>query len=195
MTTASSDPLALFAEWFDAARRSEPRDPEAMALASVDAQGQPNVRMVLLKGFDHRGFVFYTNRESIKGAEIAANPRAAMCLYWKSLNRQVRVGGTMAPVGDAESDAYFATRHRESQIGAWASRQSRELESRFALEKAVAAYLAKFGLGAIPRPPHWGGYRLAPERIEFWQERPFRMHDRTVYTRAGDAWSIAKLYP
>lgn len=190
-----SDPIALFSDWLAAAGQHEPNDPNAVALATSDADGQPNVRMVLLKGVDDGGFVFYTNLESQKGRELAANARAAMCFHWKSLRRQVRVQGRIEPVTDAEADAYFASRHRESQIGAWASKQSRPLESRFALEKAVATHAAKFGLGAVPRPAHWSGFRLLPARIEFWQERPFRLHDRLVYMRENHGWSTLKLYP
>lgn len=189
------DPIALFSDWLAAASAQEPNDPNAVALATSDADGQPNVRMVLLKGVDDGGFVFYTNLESQKGRELAANARAAMCFHWKSLRRQVRVQGLIEPVTGAEADAYFATRHRESQIGAWASKQSRPLESRFALEKAVAVYAAKFGLGAVPRPEHWSGFRLQPARIEFWQERPFRLHDRLVYLRESNGWTTLKLYP
>lgn len=189
------DPIALFNDWLAAASTQEPNDPNAVALATSDANGQPNVRMVLLKGVDDGGFVFYTNLESQKGRELAANARAALCFHWKSLRRQVRVQGRIEPVTGAEADAYFATRHRESQIGAWASKQSRPLESRFALEKAVAVYAAKFGLSPVPRPAHWSGFRLLPARIEFWQERPFRLHDRLVYLRESNGWTTLKLYP
>ncbi len=190
-----ADPLVLFAAWLAEAERAELNDPNAMALATADAQGQPNVRMVLLKGYDQHGFVFYTNMESAKGAELAANMRAALCFHWKSLRRSVRIQGKVIPVTDAEADAYFASRPRDSQIGAWASQQSRPLETRFALEKAVASYTLKFGVGAVPRPPYWSGYRVVPVRIEFWQDKPFRLHDRSVFSRATDGWQLEKLYP
>jgi pyridoxamine 5'-phosphate oxidase len=179
------------------AARSEPADPNAMALATVDAQGMPNVRMVLLKGFDARGFVFYTNVDSQKGRELAAGPKAALGFYWKSLQRQVRVRGPVEAVSDAEADAYFASRPRGAQIGAWASQQSRELESRFALEKAVAVYAAKYAIGSVPRPPYWSGLRIVPLVIEFWANRPFRLHDRVEFTRERpDApWVKRGLYP
>ncbi len=193
--TAADEPFQLFSAWLEEASASEPRDPTAMALATVDANGLPNVRMVLLKGLDARGFVFYTNLNSKKGQELAANPKAALVFHWKSLNRQVRVRGPVEPVSDAEADAYFATRPRGAQIGAWASRQSAPLESRFALEKAVALHTAKFGLGAIPRPEHWSGFRILPETIEFWADRPFRLHDRIVFQRTGETWTKTRLYP
>ncbi|MSP79740.1 MAG: pyridoxamine 5'-phosphate oxidase [Rhodospirillales bacterium] len=189
------DPIALFQSWFAEATRAEPSDANAVTLATVDAAGRPSARMVLLKDVDARGFVFYTNRESRKGLELLANPRAALCFFWKSLDRQVRVEGPVEPVADSEADGYFATRDRASQIGAWASSQSRPLESRFALERRIAEFTAKFHVGTVPRPPFWSGFRLVPEAIEFWQERPFRLHDRTVYHRAGSAWSARKLYP
>ncbi len=191
----AQDPFARFAAWFDDATGKEPRDPNAMALATADAAGRPSVRMVLLKGFDSQGFVFYTNLESQKGQELTANPQAALCFYWKSLQRQVRVEGTVRAVTADEADAYFASRSRDSQIGAWASAQSRVLTGRFELEKAIARYAAKYAIGRVPRPPHWSGFRLAPERIEFWQERPFRLHDRLVFVRDGAAWRTEKLYP
>ncbi|MCA9689838.1 MAG: pyridoxamine 5'-phosphate oxidase [Myxococcales bacterium] len=165
------------------------------ALATVDAQGLPDVRMVLLKGFDERGFVFYTNFESAKGVEILGSMKAAMCFHWKTLRRQVRVRGPVEKVSDAEADEYYASRPRGSRIGAWASKQSRPLESRFALEKAVAEYTAKYAIGEIPRPPHWSGFRIVPQSIEFWHDRPFRLHDRMVFTRNGDAWDKTRLYP
>lgn len=195
--TAAEDPFALFASWLDEAERSEPNDPNAVALATVDDSGMPNVRMVLLKGADDRGFVFYTNLESVKGRELGQSGKAAMCFHWKSLRRQVRVRGPLMPVTDAEADAYYATRARTSRIGAWASKQSRPLESRFALEKAVAAYAAKFAIGDIPRPPHWSGFRIVPVEIEFWRDGAFRLHDRVRFTRDGAdmAWSRARLYP
>ena len=193
--TSDTDPLALFREWLAEATQREPNDPTAMALATVGGDGQPSVRMVLLKGVDERGFVFYTNLESHKAADLAANPRASLLFHWKSLRRQVRIDGRVTGVSDAEADAYFASRPRGAQIGAWASRQSRPLESRFALEKRVAEYTAKFGLGTIARPAFWSGYRVQPTRIEFWQDRPFRLHDRLVYIRAGESWRTDKLYP
>jgi len=195
--TEADEPLRLFAAWFAAAKRSEPVNPEAMTLATVDADGRPNARMVLLKGFDERGFVFYSNAESIKGHELAAAPKAALTFYWKSLQRQVRQRGRVEAVSDAEADAYFATRSRMAQIGAWASKQSAALESRLAFEKAVARYTAKFAIGTVPRPPHWVGYRVVPLEIEFWQERPFRLHDRIVFTRdsVSAPWTKTRLYP
>jgi len=193
----ADEPLRLFAAWFADARRAEPVNPEAMALATVDADGMPNARMVLLKGFDERGFIFYTNLGSAKGKELAGAPKAALTFYWKSLQRQVRVRGDVEPVAAAEADSYFATRSRMAQIGAWASKQSAALESRLAFEKAVARYTAKFPVGAVPRPPHWSGYRVVPQAIEFWQERPFRLHDRIVFTRSAPSapWSKTRLYP
>lgn len=195
--TAADEPLRLFAAWFAEARRSEPVNPDAMTLATVDADGRPNARMVLLKGFDERGFVFYSNAESIKGHELAAVPKAALAFYWKSLQRQVRLRGDVEAVSNDEADAYFATRSRMAQIGAWASKQSAALESRLAFEKAIARYTAKFAIGAVPRPPHWIGYRVVPSEIEFWQERQFRLHDRIVFVREGIAapWVKTRLYP
>lgn len=189
------DPLALFAEWFDLAKKKEPNDANAMALATVDADGLPNVRMVLLKDIDAAGLTFFTNTESAKGRELAVNPKAAICFHWKSIRRVVRFRGPVEPVGADEADAYFATRARGSQIGAWASKQSRPLESRFALEKAVAREAARFGLGKVPRPDHWSGYRLSPVQIEFWVNRPFRLHDRLQFRRSGDGWMTERLYP
>jgi pyridoxamine 5'-phosphate oxidase len=193
--TAAEEPFRLFATWMEEATKSEPNDPNGLALATVDADGMPNVRMVLLKGFDEQGFVFYTNFESAKGKEILASMKAAMCFYWKSLRRQIRVRGNVEVVTDAEADAYFATRHRSSRIGAWASKQSRPLESRLALEKAVAEYTLRHAVGEIPRPPHWSGFRLVPKTIEFWQDRPFRLHDRVVFSRATGGWEKTRLYP
>ena len=177
------------------AEASEPNDPNAMALATVDETGLPNVRMVLLKGFDENGFVFYTNTESNKGRELLGQGKAAIVLHWKSLRRQVRARGPVTLVSDAEADAYFQSRPRDSRIGAWASQQSRPLESRFALEKAVALHTAKYAIGEIPRPPHWTGFRIAPVSIEFWQDKPFRLHDRVVFAREGDGWRKVRLYP
>jgi len=191
------EPLRLFADWFAEAQRSEPVNPEAMTLATVDADGFPNARMVLLKGFDERGFVFYTNLGSVKAHELESAPKAALTFYWKSLQRQVRLRGRVEPVAAAEADAYFATRSRMAQIGAWASKQSSPLESRMAFEKAVAIYTAKFAVGPVPRPPHWSGFRVAPREIEFWQERPFRLHDRVAFRRANPTapWAKTRLYP
>ncbi len=195
--TAAGEPLRLFAAWFAEAQRAEPVNPDAMTLATIDADGLPNARMVLLKGFDERGFVFYTNLDSVKGHELAEAPKAALTFYWKSLQRQVRIRGSVEPVSAAEADSYFATRSRMAQIGAWASKQSAALESRMAFEKAVTRYTAKFAIGPVPRPPHWSGYRVVPQAIEFWQERPFRLHDRIVFTRASATapWSKTRLYP
>jgi len=193
----NADPIARFQSWLGEAEKSEPNDPTAMALATADGDGMPNVRMVLLKGVDARGFVFYTNFESDKGEELNANPQAAMCFHWKTLRRQVRVQGAIEVVSEGEADEYFATRAKDSQIGAWASQQSRPLEDRFALEKAVARYAAKHALGTVPRPPYWSGYRLVPQRLEFWTNKPFRLHDRKIFHRDGDGdgWWTEKLYP
>ena len=195
--TQADEPLRLWQAWFDEAVKSEPRDPTAMSLATVDPDGMPDVRTVLLKGVDQRGFVFYTNTESNKGRELAANPKAALLFYWKSLNRQVRIRGPVERVTPEEADAYFATRPKGAQIGAWASQQSRPLESRLAFEKAVALYAAKYALGAVPRPPHWSGYRIVPIFIEFWHDRPFRLHDRIEFLRAGlgEPWTKVRMYP
>jgi pyridoxamine 5'-phosphate oxidase len=195
--TDHDEPLSLFHEWFDEAKLTEPNDPDAMSLATVDRDGMPNVRMVLLKDYDGRGFVFYTNLESQKGSEILQNPKAACCFHWKSLCRQIRLRGPVEQVEAAEADRYFATRPRDSRIGAWASKQSRQLESRFALEKSVAKYAARYAIGEVPRPPHWSGFRIVPLMIEFWQDRPFRLHDRLVFTRADrkQPWSSTRLYP
>ncbi|MBW8268443.1 pyridoxamine 5'-phosphate oxidase [Caldovatus aquaticus] len=195
--TAAEDPIALFESWLAEARRSEPAEAEAVCLATATPEGRPSARMVLLKGVDARGFVFYTNLESRKGSELAANPRAALCFHWKSLERSVRVEGPVERVSDAEADAYFASRPRPSRIGAWASAQSRPLEGRWALEKRVAEYALRFGLGEIPRPPFWSGFRVLPERIEFWRGMPFRLHERRVFHRdaAGEGWREEMLYP
>ena len=193
----AEEPLRLFAAWFEQATRSEPRDPTAMSLATVDADGLPNVRMVLMKGFGVDGFVFYTNTDSQKGLELDRDRKAALLFHWKSINRQVRLRGPVERIDDAEADAYFATRPRLAQIGAWASKQSAPLESPHAFEKAIAFYAAKFAIGTIPRPPNWTGYRLRPLLIEFWQERPFRLHDRLEFRRETlDApWRKTRLYP
>jgi pyridoxamine 5'-phosphate oxidase len=195
--TEADEPIRLFAAWFAEAKRAEPVNPDAMALATVDSTGLPNARMVLLKGFDERGFVFYTNTDSIKGHELDAAPKAALTFYWRALQRQVRARGTVEPVSKAEADAYFATRARMAQIGAWASKQSTALESRLAFEKAIARFTAKFAIGTVPRPPNWSGYRIMPCEIEFWHERPFRLHDRISFTRANptEPWTRTRLYP
>jgi pyridoxamine 5'-phosphate oxidase len=191
------DPFALFGRWFEEARAAEPNDPNAMTLATADGSGLPDARMVLLKGWDEAGFVFYSNAESAKGGQLAANPQAALLFHWKSLRRQVRVRGAVTQVSDAEADAYFATRARDSQIGAWASDQSRPMEGRFVLERRAAELALKFGLGKVPRPPYWTGFRVVPLRLEFWRDRPFRLHDRLVFERPapGSAWTTARLFP
>ena len=195
--TQEQDPFALFAAWFYEAKTSEPNDPHAMALATVDAEGMPNSRMVLLNGRDGEDFVFYTNTQSQKGEELLGQPKAAALFHWKSLRRQIRIRGHVTIVSDEMADAYFQSRPRDSRIGAWASQQSRPLESRFALEKAVAVQAAKFGLGTIPRPPHWTGFRITPVYLEFWKDGAFRLHDRVVFRRpsVGEPWARARLYP
>jgi pyridoxamine 5'-phosphate oxidase len=195
--TEALDPVALFKQWFEEARASEPNDPEAMTLATVDSDGLPNARMVLMKDFDRNGLVFYTNEESAKGRELAATPKAAALFHWKSLRRQIRVRGIVAAVNEPASDAYFRSRPRDSRIGAWASQQSRPLESRFALEKAIAFYTAKYAIGEVPRPAYWHGYQLTPIAFEFWRDRPFRLHDRVQFTRerVEGEWERRRLYP
>ena len=197
MIREMADPLALFAEWYAEAEKTEPNDPTAMALATVGPDGTPSLRMVLLKGFDAQGFVFYTNHDSRKGLHLTAHPKAALLFHWKSLRRQVRMEGPVSQTTAQEADAYFDTRPRGSQIGAWASDQSRPLESRFALEKRVAEFGARHLVGKVPRPPHWSGFRLQPLLIEFWQDQPFRLHDRLEYSRASASapWSTRTLYP
>ncbi|WP_037084279.1 pyridoxamine 5'-phosphate oxidase [Neorhizobium vignae] len=195
--TAENEPFALFGAWLKDAESSEPNDPNAVAVATVDENGMPNVRMVLLKGYDESGFVFYTNFESQKGNEILGQKKAAMCFHWKSLRRQVRLRGEVEVVSDAEADAYYASRPRGSRIGAWASKQSRPLETRFALEKSVAEYTARYAIGDIPRPPNWSGFRIKPVSIEFWHDRPFRLHDRIEFRRtlADGPWEKVRMYP
>lgn len=195
--TQEQDPFALFETWFAEAKKSEPNDPNAMALSTVDADGMPNSRMVLLNGRDGEDFIFYTNTQSQKGTELLGQPKAALLFHWKSLRRQVRIRGAVTVVSDEMADAYFNSRPRDSRIGAWASQQSRPLESRFALEKAVALHAAKFGVGTIPRPPHWTGFRISPVYLEFWRDGAFRLHDRVVFRRptVGEPWARARLYP
>ena len=192
---AETDPFRFFADWFAEAGRHEPDDANAMTLATAGADGRPSARIVLLKDHDARGFVFYTNRDSRKGEELAANRHAALLFHWKSLARQVRIEGVAEDVSDSEADAYYATRPRLSRLGAWASDQSRPLAARADLEGRLAALEAKYPGEAIPRPPHWSGYRVVPERFEFWQAAEFRLHDRTVFLRRGDGWAAGKLYP
>lgn len=191
----ATDPHLLFEEWFALAKASEPNDPNAMALATADPAGRPSVRMVLLKGHDERGFVFYTNMDSRKGGELEANPHAALLFHWKSLRRQVRIEGPVSPVSETEADAYFATRSRDSQLGAWASRQSRPLDSRETFERAYEEARSRFDGGEVPRPPRWSGFRVVPERIEFWTDRAHRLHERRLFIRSGDGWTEGLLYP
>jgi pyridoxamine 5'-phosphate oxidase len=195
--TEQNEPFQLFADWLKEAEASEINDPNAVALATVDEDGLPNVRMVLLKGFDQDGFVFYTNFESQKGREILGQKKAAMCFHWKTLRRQVRLRGPVEVVSDEEADAYYKTRARGSRIGAWASKQSRPLESRFALEKAVAEYTARYAIGEIPRPQHWSGFRIKPTSIEFWKDQKFRLHDRIEFRRGTPegGWDKVRMYP
>lgn len=191
-----SELITQFESWLKEAEKTEPNDPNALSLATVDAHGMPSLRMVLLKGVDEHGFVFYTNLGSQKGQELAANPQAAMCFHWKGLQRQVRVQGRVEPVTEAEADAYFASRARDSRIGAWASKQSQPMEGRFSLEKRVAEYALKFHVGSIPRPPFWSGFRVVPSVIEFWQAKPFRLHDRIRYVRDEQGvWIGNTLFP
>ncbi len=193
----TANPFTVFGQWLEEAKKNEPNDHNAFALASCDAAGMPNLRMVLLKEYDENGFVFYTNLSSAKGKELENNPRAAMLFHWKSLRRQVRIRGAVSRVSEDQADAYYASRPRESRIGAWASKQSQELESRFALEKRVARYAAKFAIGKVPRPADWSGFCIAPLEIEFWKDGAFRLHDRIVFRRAdkNSPWQSSRLYP
>ena len=195
--TEADEPFGLFEQWLAEAIKSEPNDPNAMALATVDATGMPDLRMVLLKGHDRDGFVFYSHVGSAKGRELAANPKAALLFHWKSLRRQIRIRGPVTRTTETEADEYFATRPKQAQLGAWASKQSQPLESRFAFEQAIATNAAKYVLGPVPRPPGWGGFRIAAHQFEFWHDRPFRLHDRILFDRnpSGDNWTKTRLYP
>lgn len=195
--TQAGEPFALFAGWFAEAAKSEPNDPNAMALATVDDTGLPDVRMVLMKGYDEAGFVFYSHKASQKGRELTANPKAALLFHWKSLRRQVRIRGPVVPVTDEEADAYFATRPKQAQLGAWASKQSEPLESRFAFEQAIAKVATQYIIGDVPRPPGWSGWRITPLRMEFWHDRPFRLHDRIEFRRDApdQGWTKVRMYP
>lgn len=195
MTVPFTEPIEKFQAWLEDAGKANIKEPTAMCLATTTPEGIPSARMVLLKEADERGFTFYTNLESRKGSELAANPRAALCFYWAALDRQVRVEGKAEPVSEEEADGYFASRALKSRIGAWASRQSRPMAGKRELMKRVAEFTAKFAVGDVPRPPHWSGFRIVPERIEFWQQGAFRLHDRKVYTREGDGWQTEVLYP
>lgn len=191
----SDDPISLFDAWYAEAKAAEPNDPDAVALATADSEGRPSVRMVLLKGHDARGFIFYTNLDSRKGAELAANPNAALLFHWKSLRRQVRIEGPVEAVSGAEADLYFASRGRDSQLGAWASDQSRPLPDRATFEARFEAMSRRFVGGDIPRPPRWSGFRVVPSRIEYWSDRAHRLHERRLFVRDGDGWSEGMLYP
>ena len=191
----STELLTEFHDWMAEAEKSEPNDPTAMSLATADADGYPSVRMVLLKGADERGFVFYTNFESQKGMELRSNPRAALCFHWKSLRRSIRIQGKVEVVSDTEADAYYNSRARDSRIGAWASKQSRPMPGRFTLEAEVAKYATKYAIGTIPRPEYWSGFRVVPERMEFWRDRPFRLHERRRYEKSVEGWTESVLFP
>ncbi len=195
MTEAPTDPFAFFAGWFAEAQAHEPNDPNAMTVATTNQEGHPSARIVLLKEWDEKGFVFYTNKESRKGDELRENPRAALLFFWKSLHRQIRIEGAVTHVTDAEADAYYTSRPRVSRLGAWASIQSRPLAERAVLEARVAEFEAKYPGEDIPRPEYWSGYRIVPSYFEFWQDMPFRLHDRTVFTRQGDTWQVGKIFP
>lgn len=195
MTDDCDDPFDLFGRWFDEASAREPDDANAMALATADAQGAPSLRMVLLKGWGPDGFVFFTNLDSRKGEQLSANDRAALLFHWKSLKRQIRIEGRAETVSETEADAYFATRARDSQLGAWASDQSRPLENRSVFMARIASFAARFGVAQVPRPPHWSGYRIIPERMEFWRDQPFRLHERRLFTPGDTGWRMTLLYP